>query len=135
MGSLVRPNVTRLARYKPGKPIEEVKRELGLKGEIVKLASNENPLGASPKALAAMREHLADAYLYPDDWGFSLRRALAVKHEVSENQIVLGAGSCELIEIAVLTFAGSREEVVSSEYGFAIFAKATQVVGAINIIV
>lgn len=135
MGRLVRPNVSSLARYKPGKPIEEVKRELGIKGEIIKLASNENPLGASPKALSAIREHLDEAYLYPDDWGFSLRRALATRHSVQENQIVLGAGSCELIEMTVLTFAGPEDEVISSKYGFAIFAKATQVVGARNIIV
>lgn len=135
MESLVRPNVSKLARYKPGKPIEEVRRELGLKGDVIKLASNENPLGTSPKALAAIREYLADVYLYPDDWGFALRRRLSSDHAVSENQIVLGAGSCELIEMTVLTFAGPEDEVISSKYGFAIFAKATQVVGAKNVIV
>jgi histidinol-phosphate aminotransferase len=135
MGSLVRPNVASLARYLPGKPIEEVKRELGLEGEIIKLASNENPLGPSPKAVAAIREHAQDVYLYPDDWGYSLRRALAAKHNVAENQIVLGAGSCELIELTILTFAGREDEVISSEYAFAIFAKSTQVVGAKKVIV
>jgi histidinol-phosphate aminotransferase len=133
--SLVRPNIASLARYKPGKPIEEVRRELGLEGEIIKLASNENPLGPSPKAIAAMREEIQSVSLYPDDWGFSLRRALASKHGIAEDQVVLGAGSCELIELAVLSFAGHEGEVVSAEYGFAIFAKATQVVGARKVVV
>jgi histidinol-phosphate aminotransferase len=135
MGNLIRPNVAGLARYKPGKPIEEVRRELGLEGEIIKLASNENPLGPSPKAMAAMREQVENVYLYPDDWGFTLRRALAQKHDVAEDQIVLGAGSCELIELAILTFAGPDDEVISAKYGFAIFAKATQVVGARKVVV
>lgn len=135
MGSLIRSNVASLARYRPGKPIEEVKRELGLEGEIIKLASNENPLGPSPKAIAAIREQAESVYLYPDDWGFSLRRALAQKHDVREDQIVLGAGSCELIELVILTFAGPEDEVVSAQYGFAIFAKSTQVVGARKVVV
>jgi histidinol-phosphate aminotransferase len=131
----VRANIASLARYKPGKPIEEVKRELGLEGEIIKLASNENPLGPSPKAVAAMREQIENVYLYPDDWGFSLRRALSEKHGVDESQIVLGAGSCELIELTVQSFAGPLDEVISAQYAFAIFEKATQVVGAKNVIV
>lgn len=135
MGSLVRENVASLARYVPGKPIEEVKRELGLEGEIIKLASNENPLGPSPKAVEAIRKHADEIFLYPDDWGFSLRRALAAVHKVAEDEIVLGAGSCELIETTILTFAGHEDEVISSEYAFAIFAKSAQVVGAKNVIV
>jgi len=135
VGDLVRSNIGSLARYKPGKPIDEVRRELGLEGEIIKLASNENPLGPSPKAVAAIREQAETVYLYPDDWGFSLRRALAQKHEVAEDQVVLGAGSCELIELCILTFAGPEDEVISAQYGFAIFAKATQVVGAVKLVV
>src|SRR6185369_16130136 len=85
--------------YQPGRPIEEVARELGLPAsDIIKLASNENPLGPSPAALAAMETTLKSLHLYPDGNGFYLKRALASKLSVEPNQIILGNGSNEIIE-------------------------------------
>src|SRR5439155_19378454 len=88
-----------LIAYEPGKPIEDVARELGLKpSEIIKLASNENPLGPSPKALAAMRETLERAHFYPDAVGYYLRAAIAEKVRVKREHIILGNGANEVIE-------------------------------------
>src|SRR3954447_20463775 len=85
--------------YEPGKPIEETARELGAQAEeIIKLASNENPLGPSPKALTAMRAALDSAHRYPDGGGYYLRAALAKKLGIDRDQLILGAGSNEIIE-------------------------------------
>ena len=93
-----------LAIYEPGKPIEETARELGVDpSTIIKLASNENPLGPSPKALQAMRAALENAHLYPDGSGFYLRKAIAAKLGVAPENVILGNGSNEVIE-----FLGSR---------------------------
>src|SRR5882757_10382884 len=83
-----------LVSYEPGKPIEDVARELGLKpSQIIKLASNENPLGPSPKALAAMRETLERAHFYPDGGGYYLREAIAERTSLSRANVILGNGS------------------------------------------
>ena len=93
-----------LVSYEPGKPIEDVARELGLKPEeIIKLASNENPLGPSPKALVAMREMLERSHFYPDGGGYYLREAIAAKVEMGRENVILGCGSNEIIE-----FIGNR---------------------------
>ena len=84
---LVNPHIRNLAPYAPGKPMEELERELGIR-ESIKLASNENPLGPSPKAVAAMREIAAEVHRYPDGASFALRRALAARLGVGENQLV-----------------------------------------------
>src|SRR5437764_8518305 len=85
--------------YEPGKPIEDVARELGLKpNEIIKLASNENPLGPAPKALAAMREMLERSHFYPDGGGYYLREAIAKKFDFDRTNVMLGCGSNEIIE-------------------------------------
>src|SRR6185295_17519166 len=96
MRTLVPPNVERLTPYVPGKPIEELERELGIR-DIIKLASNENPFGPSPMALAAMHATLADAGLYPDGSGHHLKHKLAAKLGVAVDQLTLGNGSNDLL--------------------------------------
>ncbi len=94
------PQLRDLAVYQPGKPIEETARELGCEpSEIIKLASNENPLGPSPKAIAAMHDAIENAHLYPDGGAFYLRNAIAKKLNVTPDHIILGNGSNEIIEL------------------------------------
>jgi histidinol-phosphate aminotransferase len=108
-----------LAVYQPGKPIEETARELDVAPDkIVKLASNENPLGPSPKAVKAMRAALDQAQLYPDGGGFYLRNALAAKLNLARENIVLGNGSNEVIEFLGHAFLRSGDEVIASEHAF-----------------
>jgi histidinol-phosphate aminotransferase len=108
-----------LAVYQPGKPIEETARELDVDpGKIIKLASNENPLGPSPKALKAMRAALDQAHLYPDGGGFYLRNALAAKLGLACENIILGNGSNEVIEFLGHAFLRTGDEVVASEHAF-----------------
>src|SRR6202011_2028394 len=105
-----------LAVYEPGKPIEETARELDVDpGDIIKLASNENPLGPSPKALAAMREGLEGAQLYPDGGCFYLREALAPKLNVAPENIILGSGSNEIIEFLGHAFLNRGDDVIAFE--------------------
>lgn len=115
--------IRRLAVYVPGKPIEEVQRELGVR-DIVKLASNENPLGTSPKALAAIRAALPDLNRYPDGSGFKLRKALAAKLEVDVDQLILGNGSCELIEMLARAYLADGDEAVISQQSFVMYELA-----------
>ena len=97
--NLANPQLRDLVSYEPGKPVEDVARELGLKpSEIIKLASNENPLGPSPKALAAMHEALERVHFYPDGGGFYLREAIAEQFGLSRENVILGNGSNEIIE-------------------------------------
>jgi histidinol-phosphate aminotransferase len=102
--------------YEPGRPIEEVARELGLKSSgIIKLASNENALGPSPKAIAAMRRMLKSAHLYPDGGGFYLRQALAKRLGVEMDNLILGTGSNEIIEFLYHAFVAPGDEVVAGD--------------------
>jgi histidinol-phosphate aminotransferase len=114
--------------YQPGKPIEELEREYGV-SNIIKLASNENPLGPSPKALEAMRGELEDVWLYPDGNGFELKQKLATKHGVGMNQITLGNGSSDVLEFIVRVFVSPEHEVLFSEHSFALYPILTQAVG------
>lgn len=123
-----------IAPYQPGKPIAELERELGITG-IVKLASNENPLGASPKAVAAMHEAIKTIALYPDGNGFELKDALAKRYAVSRANIVLGNGSNDLLELASRAFLAPGDVAVYSAHAFAVYALATQAVGARGITV
>ena len=118
-----------LTPYPPGKPIEEVERELGISGSI-KLASNENPLGPSPKALAAVADALRIVHLYPDGSAFYLRRRLAERHGVSPDDILVGNGSNEIIELIVRTFLRPRDEAVMADQAFVIFRMVVQAVAA-----
>lgn len=106
-----RPAVRKLAPYVPGRPIEEVEAEYGIHGPV-KLASNENPLGPSPKGLAAALAATSAVHLYPDGSGTFLRRALAARFGVPADQVLLGSGSCELIDIVIRAFVDPGEEVV-----------------------
>lgn len=109
--SLVPPYVERLTPYTPGKPLEELERELGIKNAI-KLASNESPVGPSPKAVAAMREHASGVHRYPDAACFGLRSDLAAHHGVDMREIVVGNGSNELIDLACRTYASPADHAI-----------------------
>lgn len=111
--ALARDFICDIPVYEPGRPIEEVGRELGLKpSRIIKLASNENPLGPSPKAVAAMRKALPTAHLYPDGGAFYLRQALAQKLGVDPGNLVFGSGSNEVIEFLFHAFVAPGDEVI-----------------------
>ncbi|MFO7530376.1 MAG: histidinol-phosphate transaminase [Marinobacter sp.] len=129
--SLAVKGVQALSPYQPGKPIEELARELGLNpAEIIKLASNENPLGPSEKALAAAREALSELCLYPDGNGFDLKQALSERFGMGMNQITLGNGSNDVLEVIARCFADADSEVVFSQYAFAVYPLVTQAIGA-----
>src|ERR1700737_2215543 len=113
------PQLRALAVYEPGKPIEETARELDADpGDIIKLASNENPLGPSPRAVKAMRAALESAQLYPDGSGFYLRNALAGKLGFARENIILGNGSNEVIEFIGHAFLHRSDEVITPEHAF-----------------
>jgi histidinol-phosphate aminotransferase len=117
-----------LVPYEAGKPIEEVEREYGIEGSV-KLASNENPLGPSPKALQALRDRLPQLHLYPDGDCFYLKQALATKLGVSAERLIFGNGSNELIELAVRTFVRPGDEAVMAHQAFVIYRLVVQAVG------
>ncbi|MGD9889466.1 MAG: histidinol-phosphate transaminase [Halothiobacillaceae bacterium] len=122
--------VSKLAPYVPGKPLDELERELGIQGAI-KLASNENPLGPSPAALHVLREHAANVHLYPDGNGFKLKQALAQTLNVTIDSITLGNGSNDVLDLIARAFLGTGRGAVFSEYAFAVYAISTQAVGGI----
>lgn len=119
-----------LKPYQPGKPIEEVKRELGLTGEIIKLASNENPLGPSPAALAALNEALPKLALYPDGGCHDLRAAVSAKRGVPGDHLIFGNGSDEIITLLGVTFLQPGDEVVIGDPTFVLYEAAAIVNGA-----
>ncbi len=121
--------VRQLVPYVAGKPIEELERELGLTN-IIKLASNENPLGPGKKALAAIQAALPKLTLYPDGNGFNLKSALAKKYVLNANQITLGNGSNELLELVARAFLQPGLEAMFFEHAFAVYPIVTQAVGA-----
>lgn len=126
--------VRAIAPYQPGKPISELARELGLEpGDIVKLASNENPLGASPQAIEAMQQALLDIARYPDGNSFALRDALCAKFGLQPAQLVFGNGSNDILELAARAFLAPGAEAVYSEHAFAVYALVTQAVGATGV--
>ncbi len=130
----VSDNIKNLSPYIPGKPIEELERELGISGSI-KLASNENPLGPSPKAIAALKKVVAGLNRYPDGSGFYLSQALATRYNVDLHQIILGNGSNELIELVVRTFVQPGDEIISADPSFVIYKMVTQAAGGTIVIV
>ncbi len=123
------PGVRTLQPYQPGKPESELRREYGL-SRIVKLASNENPLGPSPKALMAVREALSEIARYPDGNGFELKRSLSTRLGVPMAALTLGNGSNDVLELAARAFLTPDHEAVFSEHAFAVYPIVTQVVGA-----
>jgi histidinol-phosphate aminotransferase len=120
-----------LVPYAPGKPIEEVEREIGISNSI-KLASNENPLGPSPLALEAMGRKLAQLHLYPDGDCFYLKSALTAKLNVSPEQLIFGNGSNEIIELAIRTFMRAGDEAVMARQAFVVYKLVVQAVGGIS---
>ena len=125
------PQLRDLVAYEPGKPIEDVARELGLDpSEIIKLASNENPLGPSPKALEAMRAALEKSHIYPDGGAFYLREALAKKFDLQRANVILGNGSSEVIEFVGHAFLQPSDEIVVSRHAFVIYKVMAQLFGA-----
>lgn len=128
--------VRAIAPYQPGKPISELAREMGLQeSAIIKLASNENPLGASPKALAAMRAALDEVALYPDGNGFALKDAIANKFGVAHAQIVLGNGSNDVLELVARAFLAPGRAAVFAQHAFAVYPLVTKATGAAGITV
>ena len=123
--------VQSLTPYQPGKPIEELAREYGLAAdEIVKLASNENPLGPSPAALEAAREALDEMCRYPDGNAFTLKQALSRYLEVAPSQLTLGNGSNDVLEVIARCFAAPGSEVIYSQHAFAVYPLVTLAIGA-----
>jgi histidinol-phosphate aminotransferase len=120
MKRLMRKCVQRLKPYSPGKPIEELERELGVTGSI-KLASNENPLGPSPKAMRAVAENLKNIHRYPDANAYYLREKLADKFGLPMNRIMVGNGADELIELVAQTFLSPGEAVIIPEHAFLLY--------------
>lgn len=123
------PGVRGLTPYVPGKPIEELERELGLSNSI-KLASNENPLGPPASALAAIRASASDVALYPDGSAYQLRSALAEALSLRPEAITLGNGSCDVLVMLAETFLAPGVEAVFSQYAFVLYALVTQAAGA-----
>jgi histidinol-phosphate aminotransferase len=125
-----------IAPYQPGKPISELAREMGLdEKKIIKLASNENPLGISPKAKAAIKKELADLGRYPDGNAFDLKAALSRRYGVPQEGIVVGNGSNDLLEMVAGAFLAPGRAAVYSQHAFAVYPLATQARGAKSIVV
>ncbi|MGB9473995.1 MAG: histidinol-phosphate transaminase [Candidatus Udaeobacter sp.] len=119
---LANPQLRGITVYQPGKPIEETARELGLDPDaIVKLASNENPLGPSPRAMEAMHGALEKGHLYPDGGGFCLCKAIATKLGLASENVILGNGSNEVLEFLGHAFLNPGDEVITSQYAFIVY--------------
>ncbi|MGD2081469.1 MAG: histidinol-phosphate transaminase [Chromatiales bacterium] len=123
------PGMFGLKPYVPGKPMSELERELGIR-DAVKLASNENPLGPSPRAREALSGVLDDLARYPDGGGFDLRRALAERHGVAPEAVTLGNGSNDVLDMVARAFLCPGTEAIFSEHAFAVYPICTQIVGA-----
>lgn len=120
-----------LIAYDPGKPIEETARELGLNLEdIIKVASNENPLGPSPKAIVAMREAAEGVNIYPDGGGYKLRTAIAEKFGLQRENVILGNGSNEIIELIGHGFLNPGDNVIAAEHAFVVYRLMAKLFGA-----
>jgi len=130
----VAPNISTLVPYPPGKPIEELEREYGISGSI-KLASNENAWGPSPKAVEAMKGALQNLHRYPDGSCYYLARSLSEKLGVKPEEIVFGNGSNEIIGLLITAFLQPEEEVITSHPTFLMYQKLVQVQGGVNTVV
>ena len=126
--SLILPHLTQLTPYQAGKPLEELERELGLT-DAIKLASNENPLGPSPLALAAIRDSLGSLHRYPDSHAYYLKEDLARHHGLAPQQLILGNGSDEVLDLLVRALVPPGGEVLSTTHTFLMYGLLTQAVG------
>lgn len=131
---LVAPGVKGLKPYQPGKPIEELQREYGVQ-HVVKLASNENPLGPNPRVLDVIRDELPELARYPDGNGYELKHALANRLTVPMNMITLGNGSNDILELLTRAFVTPENEVIFSRHAFAVYPIVTQAVNARAVVV
>ncbi|MCA1294680.1 histidinol-phosphate transaminase [Paenibacillus sp. alder61] len=127
-----KPNIVDLPVYQPGKPIEEVKRELGLT-EVIKLASNENPFGCSPRVRQAIEAELSQISLYPDGSAAELREALAAYHGVDRDQLIFGCGSDEIIALITRAFIVRGDETVMADQTFSVYKTNADIEGAVSI--
>ena len=128
------PGIQALQPYQAGKPIDELKREMGL-DQVVKLASNENPLGPGSNVIAAMADELGDLSLYPDGSGYSLKKKLSEKFSLNPQSITLGNGSSEIFTLLLRCYVTDQHEVVYSQHGFAMYSILTRSVGATPVVV
>lgn len=136
LSSLAPDYIRAIEPYQGGKPISELAREMGLnEADIVKLASNENPLGISPKAQMAIEDAIADVARYPDGNSFALRDAVSKKFNVDHNQIVFGNGSNDILELAARAFLHAGCEAIYSRHAFAVYPLVTQAVGATGVVI
>ncbi len=125
------PWLENLIAYDPGKPIEETARELGIDpGDIIKLASNENPLGPSPKAIEAMKTAAENVHIYPDGGGYKLRNAIAEKFDLKQENVILGNGSNEIIELIGHGFLNPGDNVIAAEHAFVVYKLMATLFGA-----
>ncbi|MFI5355257.1 MAG: aminotransferase class I/II-fold pyridoxal phosphate-dependent enzyme, partial [Desulfobaccales bacterium] len=122
------PHLTQLTPYQAGKPLEELERELGIT-DAIKLASNENPLGPSPKALAAVQANLSSLHRYPDSHAYYLKEDLAAQLGLSPAQLILGNGSDEILDLLVRALVPAGGEVLSTTHTFLMYALITKAVG------
>ena len=125
--TLVPKHIKNLLPYKAGKPISEVKRQLGLKN-IVKLASNENPFGPSLMAVNAVKEILLETHRYPDSNGYDLRTKLAKKFDLNIDNVIIGGGSEGIMSVIMRTFLSSKDEIIATKnsfIGFRVLANAS----------
>ena len=126
---LINPGILNLKPYEPGKPVEDLERELGIKNAI-KLASNENPMGPSPLALKAIDNLLSGLHRYPDGNALRLKEAISNENNVEIEQITVGNGSNDIIEFVVRSFLSTQDSAVFSKHAFAVYPLAVQTVGA-----
>ena len=127
---LSRPAIANIVPYEPGKPISEVQREYGLT-DVIKLASNENPLGPSPKAIEAVREALTDSNRYPDGGCYYLKEKLSERLGVELSQLVIGNGSAEICELITEAFIGEGDEAVIGRQAFFKYRVAVQIMNGV----
>ncbi len=131
--ALATPGVKGLTPYQPGKPVEELERELGI-SNIIKLASNENPLGPSALVLAAIEKAALELTRYPDGGGFNLKQALSSELSVSRDQVTLGNGSNDVLDLIARAYLSAGDEAIFSQYAFAVYPISTQAVGATAVV-
>lgn len=128
--NIANQGVKTLSPYQAGKPIEELERELGI-SNIIKLASNENPFGLPESAKVAISRQLDELTRYPDANGFELKAAIAKKFAIDPNQITLGNGSNDLLELFAHTFASDEDEIIYSQYAFIVYPLVTKAINAV----
>ena len=126
---MVRKEVMNFVPYVSGKPIDEVKRELGIKGKVIKLASNENSIGVSKKVIQTLKKSLDGINRYPDSSSYILRKAIAKKHDLKTENIIMGSGTDEIIELIGKTFLNQGDEIVVSEHAFIRYKMAGELMG------